>query len=277
MKIRQHNFTMIEVLTAIALTMVIGWMVNLAFSNTSTVNQKIAATLELHAKGNEVMNVVNADFYNFSQWTKVGTNNGEHELKFGVLLPTYRASAFPVLAKYGKEFWEEANISSFRNEYRGNEWRFMGGVTNNAPNGIPRLMIKRNFSHPGDHSYNTSVAESAKIFNITLHGVTQNLLDIASLGYTALSYNIRDFRMQRKGGTYQRLKLEVYYFNIIVAVKNDDSIPQYVTVSFYMTNAPLIDDDGKPIRSPREGKTDEERLITERYLWVYFQKVLTTQ
>lgn len=361
--LRPHNFTMIEVLTAIALTMVVGWLVNMAFNNTSLASRRVTATLELQAQGETIMSIIGADFRNLSQWVPMHVNKStdtiptiqEHELKFGLLMPTYRSAIFPMLA--GQKtcnpaafyFWDEnastppvliSGVSSFRNEHRGIEWRFMAGVSNEYgngisnlftaaktpkaegyKNGIPRLLSKRNFSNPPDHSYGTSLSETTD--KSSRNVFFQTGLDAAKLGYYVAAGSIRDFRMDgyendpknirvEKSPCYYLNQPEIYYSQIFegrvisdgfkigihinpnlnprnVARKTNGVICHYITVSFFITNAPMSvpsekNDTEEAVLSPRcvaaitvKEERERRQAITDRYVWAYFQRVFATQ
>ncbi|MDR0867077.1 MAG: prepilin-type N-terminal cleavage/methylation domain-containing protein [Planctomycetota bacterium] len=227
-----RNFTLIELLVAIGLLMVIVWLVTMAFNNTSKVSQDVTASLDYHAKGRAILDALANDIVNTVQVYK---QDDTGTTTFGAVVHLARMNTrYDDGADWGSRHKSASDVVAVR-------WQFDAGnhTLNRKLYGLP------------DDVANYDAARLTAIENYADGG--NAIADANRLTYP----DIRGFSIVPSTTTYK-------------TVTGEGTIPEYYTVSFWLTNAP---NDGTVPDTPADG--DDARR--EPYTWIYFTRQISTR
>jgi len=236
---RTTGFTIIEVLVAIALTVVIGWLISMAFNNASQACRGVTSTLDYEAKGRAIMDMLTMDINNICPYKEPSNSSTSLELRTQLLRQRSR---------YGNGALGTAG--NFKSNIIAVKWTYSGGTSST-------YLYRLSSGHTNEN----------QISNANLPAIERK--------YIVASNDIRGFSITKADSTH-----------------NDGgtkAIPDYYTVAFYITNAPLAYTDGTAWKTPKEvdamteGTADQKkdkdhkREENEKYIWIYFSKVIATR
>lgn len=272
-----RGFTVIEVLVAIALTMVVGWLVSLAFNNASQACRGVTATLDYRAKGAAIMDMLETDIANTCQYCKSGSAESTR-IAFKAVLPRQRSHYHS-----GADF--DANKGDYGHNVVSVRWQFTPG---NAASGYPSSLYRK-VSKPSDiaesfSDYQTAMANadcyvaSGNAWDLSPKGAdsktpdfSQNASGTAIGDYLVTHTDIRDFDVSQVGPA------DNLTYNAADGAGNSakaavsGTIPRAYRVSFFLTNAPAN------VKSPREAATEAEKDALAAYIWEYFDRTIATR
>lgn len=221
-KVRRSGFTVIEILIAISLTMVVGWLVSMAFNNASTTCKEVTATLDYEAKGQAIMDMIARDINNcchFRVPTVAATS-----LALCTQLPRLRT-------RYGAPKSDNSDLGS------------NGSYKRNI------VFVNWTYDNAGKRLYRYASMED-NVNSLPEATATAEADSLVTNG------DIRDFSVTASSQTHK------------MPDGTAASIPNYITVSFYLTNAPA------DVKSPADPTVVE---VDSDYMWAHFSRVIATR
>ncbi|MBP5232864.1 MAG: prepilin-type N-terminal cleavage/methylation domain-containing protein [Planctomycetes bacterium] len=278
MRTFSRGFTVIEVLVAIALTMVVGWLVSLAFNNASQACRGVTATLDYRAKGAAIMDMLETDIANISQYCQSLPNNTQPAVQF---------LAFKtVLPRQRTHYHLGATFDTAKGDYQHNvvsvRWQFFpGDPATNAPASLYRAVSSTGDIKEAFTDYQTDMA-NVDCYSTTPTGkwnlspqATGNPAapnfarnseggDISA--YLVTHTDIRNFTVTRIGADYAANGGAEGGEPAVAG-----AIPSAYRISFFLTNAPAN------VKSPLDASTVAEKEALAKYIWEFFDRTIATR